>query len=60
MRWYGGGGHKNAPGFTFGAPYDDARRLVIPRVLRAIDEPTPGEGCSGAEAAERPEWPRFA
>ncbi|MFB3853000.1 MAG: bifunctional oligoribonuclease/PAP phosphatase NrnA [Vicinamibacterales bacterium] len=57
-REFGGGGHKNASGCTVRAPYEEARRLVIPRVIRAIDEPNPNEGCAGVEAV--PEWPRLA
>lgn len=48
-RSFGGGGHKNASGCTIAAPYEEARRLVIPRLLQAIDEPTSGSGCEDPE-----------
>jgi phosphoesterase RecJ-like protein len=35
---YGGGGHKNASGFTVDGPLDQVRREILDRVIRAVDE----------------------
>ena len=35
---YGGGGHKNASGFTVSGPLSDVRGLIIDKIVKAIDE----------------------
>jgi nanoRNase/pAp phosphatase (c-di-AMP/oligoRNAs hydrolase) len=35
---YGGGGHKNASGFTVSGPLSQVRGPIIQRIVHAIDE----------------------
>jgi len=37
-KWFGGGGHRNASGFTAVGTYDTVRPLVVDRVLAAIEK----------------------